>query len=456
MNKYLLLFIAAFSVSVNAFSQGITIGEADMPDAPLLGQGDTIRYSTAAATTAGIDVSQTGANHNWNFSFLQASGQSVNEYKNSATTLYSLLGAGFNAIGLKQADVNLQVVQLTDSYEFYNKSTAVFEAKATGYSISGVPLGSTYSNTDKIYQFPLNYNDVDSDNFHYTLSISNVPGISISVTYIRAGKRINEVDGYGSITTPFGTYNCIRVKSTITETDSIDFGFFPLAVPNNRVEYKWLANGIKIPVLEIDGTDVFGTFTINTIKYRDNYINLLPNAEFVASNTSPLRWQPVNFTNQTTTASTATPNYKWTITPASMFSFQAGSTQFSANPVVIFNVDTNFTVMLKATNSAGADSITKIEYIKVGHEIAGLKTENAKADISIFPNPSTGIFTIKSTNVSQNTSICILSILGEEIYSKKITAPSTIIDLSEVSKGVYFVKTIGEKNKMEIKKLILE
>jgi hypothetical protein len=71
------------------------------------------------------------------------------------------LGAGFNAIGLKQPNVNLQVVQLTDAYEFYNKTTSVFEAKATGYSISGIPLGSTYSNTDKIYQFPLNYNDVD-------------------------------------------------------------------------------------------------------------------------------------------------------------------------------------------------------------------------------------------------------------------------------------------------------
>lgn len=434
----------------------ISITENDMPDAPLFGQGDTVRYSTAPATTSGININQTGANQTWNFSFLQPNGQGLNEYKNSSSTLYSFLGAGFNAIGLKQPDVDLSIVQLTNAYEFYNKTTSVFEAKATGYSISGVPLGSTYSNTDKIYQFPLNYTDVDSDDFHYTLSISNVPGISISVTYIRAGSRVNEVDGYGSITTPFGTYNCIRVKSTITETDTIDLGFgFPIGVPNNRIEYKWLANGIKIPILEIVGNDLLGTFTISSIKYRDQKRNLLPNADFIASNTTPLRWQPVNFTNQTTSASLGNLTYRWTITPSAMFSYSNNTTQNSANPVVVFNVDTTFTVKLKATNSSGSDSITKVQYIKVGKEILGISNFSDENKISLYPNPASNMLFVNGiNNFTSVKSIFAKAIDGKEV-ALKYTMLSNIllVDLSELSKGVYIL-TVTENNKYYSSKFI--
>jgi hypothetical protein len=441
--KHLLLSIFSLLTCIRALAQ-ISITENDMPDAPLFGQGDTIRYSTASATTAGINVTQTGANYNWDFSFLQPSGQGINEYKNSATTLYSFLGAGFNAIGLKQPNVNLQVVQLTDAYEFYNKTSSVFEAKATGYSISGIPLGSSYSNTDKIYQFPLNYNDVDTDDFHYTLSISNVPGISISVTYIRAGQRVNEVDGYGNITTPFGTFACVRVKSTITETDSIDFGFFPINVPNNRIEYKWLVNGIKIPVLEIDQNVVLGVATTSSIKYRDVYQNLAPNADFIADNTTPSRWQPVTFNNQSTSASNSILTYRWTITPDSMFSYINNTTRNSANPIVSFNVDTLFTIKLKATNSSGVDSIIKNQYIKVGSEISFINEVSASSKLRLFPNPANQQLSIIGMNdASAIRNIKAINLDGKEIDLKfRSIEKNIIIDIAYLAAGVYVLKVL--------------
>jgi Secretion system C-terminal sorting domain len=441
--KQFLFSILSVIICLTASAQ-ISITENEMPDAPFLGQGDTIRFSTAPATTAGIDVTQTGANHTWDFSFLQPNGQGVNQYKNSTTTLYSFLGAGFNAIGLKQPDISIPLgvttIALTDAYEFYNKTTNVFEAKATGYTVSGIPLGSTYSNTDKIYQFPLNYADVDTDDFHYTLSISNVPGISISITYTRAGKRVNEVDGYGNITTPFGTFNCIRVKSTITETDSIDVGFgFAIPVPNNRIEYKWLANGIKIPVLEIDQNVVLGVATTSSIKYRDIYRNLAPTADFVADNTTPLRWQPVTFTNQTTSASSGNMTYRWTITPDSMFTFVNNTSRNSANPVVNFDVDTVFDVQLKATNSSGADSIIKQQYIKVGSQIADVKGQPTNHSILIFPNPTQGkLFVSGIVNITNIKSIKTIDVSGKEINLAFETNQNNIfIDTNTLTKGYY-------------------
>jgi PKD repeat protein len=425
----------------------ITITQNDMPSAPMFGQGDTVRYSTVSTTNSGIDVTQTGANYTWNFANLQPSGQGVNEYKNSATTLYSFLGAGFNAIGLKQADVNLQVVQLTDAYEFYNKSSSVWEAKATGYSVSGIPLGSTYSNTDEIYKFPLTYNNVDTDNFHYTLSITNVPGISISVTYIRQGTRVNEVDGWGSITTPFGTFNCIRVKSTITETDSIDLGLgFPIAFPNNRVEYKWLANGIKIPVLEVDGTSVMGMFTPSSIKYRDSYKNLKPVPDFVADNTNPNRWVPVNFTNNTTSQSTANNQYKWTITPSGWHTFESNTTQNSANPVISFNVDTTYTVQLKATNNAGSDSIIKVSYIKVKHEILSVN-EVDNNQLMIYPNPVNDKLMISNFSNQKVNQIKIYDVKGELVLNvKDFNAAVLSIDTKDLQAGNYVAEIITNES----------
>jgi PKD repeat protein len=444
--KQIYFAIISIFISVIASAQ-ITITQSDMPSAPIFGQGDTVRYSTASATTSNIDVTQTGANFIWDFSSLVPSGQGVNEYKNSTTTLYSLLGAGFNAIGLKQQDVNLQVVQLTNAYEFYNKTSSVWEAKAIGYTVSGVPIPSSYSNTDKIYNFPLTYNDHDTDDFHYTLSISNIPGIPLSINYVRAGTRVNEVDGYGSITTPFGTYQCIRVKSTITETDSVDLGFgFPVAIPNNRVEYKWLANGIKIPVLEVVGNSLLGSFTATSIKYPDIYRNLRPVADFVADETNPFRWVPVNFTNNTTSASTANIQYKWSITPTGFETYENGTSQTSTNPAISFTLDTVFTVQLKATNNSGSDSIIKTSYIKVKKEIQSVN-EIESSRLQLFPNPATDKLVMSLDASEKMNAIRIYNLQGKLVQAQNASNASVaLIDIQTLSNGEYIIEAVSNTN----------
>lgn len=100
------------------------------------------------------------------------------------------------------------------------------------------------------------------------------------------------MDGWGSITTPFGTFSALRIKSTLTGQDSLYLDSlqqgFAAARPLTR-EYKWLANGNVIPVLEINTTETLGIEAITSIRYRDsirtvglNQISLL-NAEPVLS-----------------------------------------------------------------------------------------------------------------------------------------------------------------------------
>ncbi len=72
---------------------------------------------------------------------------------------------------------------------------------------------------------------------------------------------------------------------------------------------------------------------------------------------------------------------------------------------------------------------------------------NTKNIATIYPNPSKGIFQIKNDGL-EISAIEIYNLLGEKIYSSNKTSSSNFtIDISNQSKGIYFVKIYaGEKS----------
>jgi hypothetical protein len=82
-------------------------------------------------------------------------------------------------------------------------------------------------------------------------------------------------------------------------------------------------------------------------------------------------------------------------------------------------------------------------------------TENTQHDFDIYisPNPSTGIFTIRSNG--RIDKVEIENMLGEKIYSEKINFNKSEIDFSKQQKGIYFIK-INSGNKYIIKKIVLQ
>jgi len=74
-----------------------------------------------------------------------------------------------------------------------------------------------------------------------------------------------------------------------------------------------------------------------------------------------------------------------------------------------------------------------------------LSVEQVDQDISIYPNPSEGIFTISVSNLSAHTAdLRIMNVIGNEILREKLTRGegqfSKTIDLSNLAKGLYYVK----------------
>ncbi|MDO9001275.1 MAG: T9SS type A sorting domain-containing protein [Bacteroidota bacterium] len=269
MRKIYFLFFNLF-IGLTLFSQApITLTSANFPSS-----GDTLRYSDATLASIG-NYTQTGANFNWNFSSLIYSSQARRDFVPSSQTPYFFFFLSFTGFAEKIADaLGAGPLVINDYYNFYKKQTTplnAFIADGSGMTFSSVPVPNYFTDKDELYVFPLTYPKYDSTTFKFsTISNSLIP-----IVYSKTGYRVSKVDGWGSVTTPYGTANCLRFVTTQYSRDTIKSTAvpFPIGFPNYVRSYQWLTASSKIPFLEISGNLVGNTFTPNSVKYRDIYQN---------------------------------------------------------------------------------------------------------------------------------------------------------------------------------------
>jgi len=82
--------------------------------------------------------------------------------------------------------------------------------------------------------------------------------------------------------------------------------------------------------------------------------------------------------------------------------------------------------------------------------------ENTDETLSVYPNPSKGIFNISLEGVKGDIQIKVLDLRGREYSNfESIGSTSTQLDLSELPAGVYFISFSG-KNFSEIRKIVIQ
>ena len=247
----------------------ITLHSTDFPNA-----GDSVL--TSLTTDAGSnDPTQTGPNYSWDYTSLSAEIQRYEKFDSPFTfttpfnLLFSVINTTYGRDNYTLTSIPVPAVTLDAAYDFFRKSTGSLRQNGAGYTISGIPLPFLYDNQDTIYRFPMNFADADSCHFKFAL-----PTLAILPFYYgQSGERTNHVDGWGTVTTPYGTFSALRVKSRIEATDTVyvdtlGFGFNiqrPLVT-----EYKWLATGMKVPVLQINTTTIAGAEVITQVTYIDS------------------------------------------------------------------------------------------------------------------------------------------------------------------------------------------
>ena len=263
---YLTLLLSFLLLKLSA---QISITTTDMP-----ASSDTIRYSSALVNSVG-DYTTTGANYNWDFSGLSFITQGIREFKPSLSTPYGFFFLPPKYGEKVQDTVPIPAVPglsitITDIYDFYKNSSSKYAVEGLGVKLIGLPVPNFYSDEDELYFFPLNYQNRDSSTFKFsTLTTTLIP-----FAYSKHGYRITEVDGWGSITTPYGTANCIRVVSTQYSIDTLSGTIanfpFKFGFPNYQRTYQWLTNTEKIPYLEVSGNLVANNFIPTQVRYRDS------------------------------------------------------------------------------------------------------------------------------------------------------------------------------------------
>ncbi len=270
MKKYILFFASLLTGYLNA---QITINSSDMPNA-----GDSVLISVTINIDTN-DVTLTGANYTWDYSTLAPDFQRYEKFDSPLTfpTPFNLIFNIFNTSYGNENNILTSLpipgVTLDMAYDFLKESSSKFRQIGAGYTINGIPLPFLYSSDDVIYRFPMDYLNTDSCDYQFGLPIPTIG------YYGQTGHRVNVVDGWGTVTTPYGTFNALRVKSTISAVDTVELDIIGIGtnIPRPlRYEYKWLATGMQIPVLKVDASDVFGTMAITNVEYIDTVIAGVP------------------------------------------------------------------------------------------------------------------------------------------------------------------------------------
>jgi hypothetical protein len=65
--------------------------------------------------------------------------------------------------------------------------------------------------------------------------------------------------------------------------------------------------------------------------------------------------------------------------------------------------------------------------------------ENMTNLVSVYPNPTNGVFTVNISDVKA-TSIAVYNSVGEEVYKAECNGNKAVVDLKNNSKGVYFIQ----------------
>lgn len=264
------------TLGLTSFSQ-ITISNTDFPSG-----GDTVLISGSSQFNL-VNLVPTGANQTWDFSFLQANTQTIDTFF-LPPNIFSTYGLVFSnpvspdynsdyyskLTGGAVPEVPGGVITINDPVFFTKNSPTKSEIVGLGMEINGVKVPAKADSIDMVYQLPMTFNDNWFSRSYIYLDLNP----AFNGIFKRHQTRSSIVDGWGQITTPMGTFDAVRVVSTVNYIDSVYFELVPgvgawneLPTPID-VEYTWWTNNNKTPVLKVITQEGVPT----TIDYRDHVV----------------------------------------------------------------------------------------------------------------------------------------------------------------------------------------
>jgi len=213
--------------------------------------------------------------------------------------------------------------------------------------------------------------------------------------------------------------SALNVKGPLAEKNS--------AVFFNAMETKTVSTALQTPVLDLSDPKMVLEFKYAQRQKTEDYANILA---VELSNDGGQTWQELAVYKETTKAMKTIRISLAPYAPSLRSCVRFTSTQLDNKkgfPIVLDDI--SLTVAAKNTSSIDATDA-----------------------IQIYPNPSSGLFTLSSI---EPVAIAVFDTNGRIIYSATTTATDTVIDLALFPQGVYFAKITGA-NCLEVKKLLIK
>jgi hypothetical protein len=279
ISRFALVLVSLFPFFNVSLIAQITIESSDFP-----GKADTVRYTLVTDFT--IDYQSTGPESVWDFSFLGGDEQELIEHlsvDDADMLTQSLFGStvmpSYRATYYLPATAipfgelgGFMDIPIEDFYRFYRKTPTAMNVVGLSLAVGEYGLGSRSDTIELAYQFPMTYGQECTSRGYTFLDLT----FALPAQLKQYRQRVSEVDGYGEITTPYGTFDAIRIHQRIEELDSIYYEFeegvgqwftLPGIVTH---EYEWWAKDQNGPVLRIVTNEVFEQEQITDVRYRDS------------------------------------------------------------------------------------------------------------------------------------------------------------------------------------------
>ena len=249
------------ALSVCGLHAQIQITSAEMPVV-----GDEL--TNYADTLPAYGPGSSGPDQMWDFSAALQGYSTVSTFVDPSTTVD---GDQFG---------NSNLALTTDGLNYSYMTNSIGSMIVDGFS--GDPLGdgsitlvAPFEPTLTLHEFPRQFSGSFTDDFGFDVTVDGSQ-FGVYQARIRDVSTVHDTtDGYGTITTPLGTYDCLRSRLVTIRIDSIFAQLlqilpmtFVQATVDTTVSYSWHALETKLPVAEmtVDSLGQATSFTWSAIE----------------------------------------------------------------------------------------------------------------------------------------------------------------------------------------------
>lgn len=371
--------------------------------------------------------------YTWNF------GDGNSQTTSSMSIDYTYLTSGtFNG--------TLTVVDVNAAQTVSNFTVVISALPTAGFSIDyvlcaqGADVTSTATGNNLVYSYTTSTNLtlVNENTINGDASFTGIGG-SHSITQL-----VTDADGCTATETQNLTIT-VAEDASFSLIQSICQGETLVLTANNTIG-SWSGVGVT------DNGDGTGLFTAGTssgpidITYSIIGICGSSSTETIFVSDSPIADFTFTGTNEITFTNTS---QNMVFPSAIIWNFGDGNQETTfLDPVHEYTANGTYTVCMEVVNGSGcSDEICKTVTV-IG---VSVKENTTNSAISIYPNPSNGLFTVSHPTSSI---ITVTNVIGKEVFKNSSNGTSTV-DLTHLPVGTYFVTVKSSENSIT-KKIIIK